>query len=205
MTKRLLSVLICTLPERKNSFDKLINELYRQRGLIPNGEELIQIAFDDTLRGEIKIGGKRNKLVRLADGRYVLFIDDDDMIRENFLQLIIEGCYSGKDIITFAFDYYVDWKYLKTMVMNRFLPDGNDHCSKHWAINYNPSHRFKIMGHYHLCAVKKELADQVKFIDENNMEDVTYSNALIPLIQTEFHVEHTLLNVYFDSKKTPNA
>lgn len=205
MTKRLLSVLICTLPERKNSFDRLINELYRQRSLIPNGEELIQIESDDTPRGEISIGAKRNLLKDAALGQYLMGIDDDDMIRENFLQLMLEGCYSGKDIITFSFDYYVDGKYLKTMVMNRFLPDGNDHCSKHWATNYNKTHRFKINGHYHLCAVKRELADQVDFIDENNMEDVTYSNALIPLIQSEFHLEHTLLNVYFDSKKTPNV
>jgi len=205
MTQRLLSVLICTLPEREKSFKKLIDELYRQRDLIPNGEELIQIGFDGTPRGELSIGAKRNTLKDAATGLYAMGIDDDDMIRENFLQLILEGCYSGKDIITYSFDYYVDGKYLKTMVMNRFLEDGNDHCSKHWAINYNPTHRFKIMGHYHLCAVKRDIADQVKFIDENNMEDVRYSEELIPLIQSEFHIEHTLLNVYFDSKKTPNV
>ena len=34
------------------------------------------------------------------------------------------------------------------------------------------------------------------------MEDVTYSNALIPLIETEFHIEHTLLYVYYDPNKT---
>lgn len=173
--------------------------------LIPNGKELIEIISDPTPRGVISIGAKRNYLKDSALGQYVVGIDDDDLCSQNYLQLMLEGCYSGKDIITFSFDYYVDGKYLKTMMMNRFLPDGNNHCSKHWATNYNKTHRYKIQGHYHLCAVKKELADQVDFIDANNMEDVNYSNALIPLIQSEFHIEHTLLNVYFDTKKIQNV
>ena len=206
MTKRLLSVHICTLPEREKSFNKLLNELYRQRDLIPNGKDLIEIVFDDAPRGVLKIGGKRNGLRKQTTGAYCIDIDDDDVPSPNYLQLIMEGCYSGKDIITFSFDYYIDGIYSRTMIMNRFLPDGNNHCSKHWAINYNPTHRYTIMGgHYHLCAVKRELADQVSFIDENNMEDVTYSKALIPLIQTEFHIEHTLLTVYFDTKKIQNV
>lgn len=205
MTKTLLSVHICTIPERKKSFARLINELYRQRDLIPNGEDLIEIVVDESPRGQLTIGGKRNKLKKITIGEYVLYIDDDDVPSRNYLHLILEACYSGKDIITFDFDYYVDGKYLKTMLMNRFLHDGNDHCSKHWAQTYNPTHRFKITGHYHLCAVKRKLSDQVDFIDANNAEDVKYSEALTPLIETEFHVEHTLLTVLFDSKKIPNV
>lgn len=205
MTNPILSILICTLHEREEKFNNLYKELLRQTDQIHNGRDLIQILYDNTERGLITIGGKSNLLYRRATGEYKIRIDDDDIPTPNYIQLMLEGCYSGKDIITFSFDYYVDMKYLKTMTMNRFLPDGNDHCSKHWATNYNKTHRYKIMGHYHLCAVKRELADQVDFIDENNMEDVKYSEALIPLIQSEFHIEHTLLNVYFDTKKIQNA
>jgi len=204
MPKRLLSIHICTLPDRENSFKKLLNELHRQRDLIPNGKELIEIVSDDAPRGTMNIGGKRNKLKKSTTGKYVVFIDDDDMVAQNYLQLMMEGCSSGKDIITFDMDYYIDGIYNKTWVINRFI--GCDWNSKHWAQNYNPTHRFTVDRiFYHLCAVRRELADQVDFIDANNAEDVGYSEALIPLIETEFHIEHCMLHIYFDTKKIQNV
>lgn len=205
MSQPILSILICTLPERVDTFYKLLAELYRQRDQ-NGGIDVVQIHFDMAGRGEKTIGAKSNDLKRKADGQYIMRIDDDDMVAPHFLKLIIEGCRTGKDIITFDFNYFVDGNYLKTMVVNRFLPDGNNHCSKLWAVNYNHTHRFTISdSHYHLMAVKKELADQVDFIDANNAEDVEYSKALIPLIKTEYHIEHALLNVFFSTTKTQNV
>ena len=215
MNQPLLSILICTLPERKKSFAALYAELLSQdaelcrQNIIKHSTiELISDAKD---RGEATIGTKRNWLKESARSKYIMYLDDDDEISKNFLHLIVEGCMTGKDIITYDFNYFVDGKYLRTMMMNRFWgkdrPQGeNDHCSKHWATTYNPTHRFTIAeSHYHLCAVKKELADQVQFIDANNAEDVEYSKALIPLIQSEYHIEHTLLNVNFSTTKTQNV
>ena len=45
----------------------------------------------------------------------------------------------------------------------------------------------------------------ITFIDANNAEDIGYSKDLIPLIKSEFHIEHTLLNVYYDTKKIQNV
>lgn len=204
MSNKILSILICTLPERKSKFNNLYKELIRQIDQIHNGPDLIEVLYDDTERGLITIGGKSNLLYNRATGKYKMRIDDDDVPRPNYIQLILEACYSGKDIITFDMDYYIDGIYNKTWVINRFI--GCDWNSKHWAMNYNPTHRFTVDRiFYHLCAVKKELADQVEFIDANNAEDVGYSEALIPLIKTEFHIEHCMLNIYFDTKKIQNV
>jgi len=202
--KPLLSICICTLPERKRSFDLLLNELLKQRDLIKNGDSLVQIFFDKAERGVKTIGAKSNDMKKCAQGKYIMRIDDDDVPQKHYLQLLLEACQNNFDIITFNFDYYVDGRYLKTNIVNRFI--GNDWNSKYWAINYNPTHRFTVDRiFYHLMAVKKEIADKVDFIDANNSEDVNYSEALIPLIKTEFHIDHSLLNVFFSSTKPQNA
>ena len=200
-----LTICIATLPERKSSFDRLCSELYKQRNEIPNGMNLIQIITDDAERGAKTIGAKSNDMIKKAKGKYILRIDDDDMPSKHYLHLLLEAiAQNDVDIITFNMDYYIDDKYNKTWVVNRFI--GNDWSSKHWAINYNPTHRFTVDRiFYHLMAVKRELAEQVGFINANNAEDVSYSDDLIPLIKTEFHIDHTLLNIFFSSTKTQNA
>ena len=205
MKQPLLTILVCTLPERRLKFQQLCHELRVQALKLGTFKDL-EFLSDDTKRGEMTIGKKRNKLKAAATGKYICFLDDDDIPSTHYIKLMLEACSQGKDIITFDFNYFVDEQYLKTMIINRFLPDGNNHCSKHWSINYNPSHRFTVSDtYYHLCALKKELADKVTFIDANNAEDIGYSKDLIPLIKSEFHIEHTLLNVYYDTKKIQNV
>ena len=201
----ILSILVCTLPERTKVFNELMAELNNQRNRVHNDfyPSTVEIVVSDIDRGVITIGAKRNWLQKHSNGRYTMYLDDDDMI--HFMTLMIEACLTNKDIITYDFNYFVDQRYLKTMIMNRFLPDGNNHCSKHWAVNYNPSHRFTISeSHYHLCAIKKKIAEQIPFIDSNNAEDVDFSKYITPLIESEFHIEHTLLDVFFSTKKIQN-
>lgn len=200
----ILSILICTMPERIMKFDRLLAEIYRQRQ-----EQNVEVIFNSSNRGVRTIGEKRNELKNAANGKYLAYLDDDDMINPHYLQLLVEGCKTvnsdadGYDLISFDFNYFVDGKYDKTIIMNRFI--GNDWCNKHWAQNYNPTHRFTKKGiHFHLCAVKSELANQVSFPDANNAEDIGYSDSLMPLIQSEFHIEHALLNVYFSTTKIQN-
>lgn len=194
---KILSICICTLPERSESFKRLLDELMRQKN------DYVEIFWDDTERGVITIGAKRQKLKQRAIGEYIVYIDDDDMIEKNYVQLVLEATQGYPDIITFSFNKYVDEMYMNTFVVNRFLEDGNNWCSPYWARNYNPTHKFTINSvYYHLMAVRRELALQVLFIDSNEREDEAYSDGLIPLIKTEKHIEHKLLDVFFKSVKS---
>lgn len=196
---KLLSILIPTLPERRGKFEDLCKNLKDQ--CIKSGvQDYVEILSDDAERGTVSIGEKRNRLKNKATGRYIVGIDDDDTPSMHYIHLIIDAIQEGKDIVTFSLDYYIDGKYNKTAVVNRFI--GNNWSDPYWATNRNPSHRFTFNeNYYHLCPVKKELVDQIDFIHENSMEDVEYSKALIPIIKTEKHIEHTLLSINFDSTK----
>src|SRR5260221_10633398 len=91
MNQPLLSILICSLTERKDSLARLLLSLMRQCGdliAVDNkriGECMIQIySFDKveiivaTDNRSITTGAKRNILYELATGKMVASHDDDD-------------------------------------------------------------------------------------------------------------------------------
>ncbi len=94
-----LSVLICTITSRKDLLKRLLNCLHKQ---IEFGVEIL-IEEDD---GKIPIGAKRNTLIRRARGEYCCFIDDDDLVSENYISEILKAiknkpdCCSLKGIMT---------------------------------------------------------------------------------------------------------
>ena len=101
-----LSILICTIPERKTEFFHLKEEFNRQ--IIELGlEDKVQLLFDDTPRGDISVGAKRNFLKRVALGEYIVYFDDDDYPHIHYLRRIFEVIESGVDIITIDMNYFI--------------------------------------------------------------------------------------------------
>ena len=81
-----LSVLICTIPERKEKFDILLNKL---QFLSINKD--VEILCDNRARGTVTIGQKRNDLINKSTGDYISFVDDDDDISNNYFDLILNA------------------------------------------------------------------------------------------------------------------
>ena len=192
--KKLLSICICTLKEREDKFNKLLKELKRQIGMSRN-PEYFEILFDAGERGVISIGAKREKMKRIATGKYFVGLDDDDDISSNYIYLLEEGMWHNVDIITFGQDFYQDGRFVAATYFNRFLNKENAE-SKAWGFNFNHTRKFYWAGSaYHLMAVRRELALKVPFIDANFNEDHLYSEGLKPLLQSEFHIPHVLYKV----------
>jgi len=95
-----LSLLICTIEKRKEMLTNLLSNLEKQIGLNPI-EVLIQHDEDKN------VGEKRNLLLERAQGKYLCFLDDDDDIPSNYIDLIMNAikhspdCCSLTGIITF--------------------------------------------------------------------------------------------------------
>jgi hypothetical protein len=88
MSQPLLSILIPTVFERQESFNKLkafINYQINEYDLHDQVEVLHLVD-----NKEMTIGEKRNKLYQMANGIYSLQIDDDDSIHHEALPLIID-------------------------------------------------------------------------------------------------------------------
>ncbi len=99
------SILICTLQEREQSFQRLYQKLKKQiqeEGL----DDKVEILFFLDNR-EKSIGTKRNALLRQSKGLYINFIDDDDDVHDHYVKMIHEklkyrpDCVSLTGIITF--------------------------------------------------------------------------------------------------------
>ena len=83
-----ISILICTITEPyRDSFfiDRLMMVLKPQ---ITDEIELL-IESDEK---QMTVGKKRNKLLNMAKGERIIFVDDDDLVTDNYIEKLIEYC-----------------------------------------------------------------------------------------------------------------
>jgi hypothetical protein len=82
-----LSILVATVPNRvDNYYLRLMKDLINQTRDFPTVELLA--LFDNK---KISIGKKRDELLRLANGEYLVFIDDDDRISSDYVCEIMKA------------------------------------------------------------------------------------------------------------------
>ena len=90
-----LSILIPSIPERFETVIPLIENLQNQIG----DKDVEVLLLSDNMK--MSIGEKRQKLKELAKGEYWAFVDDDDDISDDYIEQLLKGVESGKDVITF--------------------------------------------------------------------------------------------------------
>ncbi len=170
-------------------FHHLKEELERQ--VLELGlEGQVEILEDPTPRCEIsdvRVGGKRNSLKARASGEYICFMDDDDYPSTSYLRRIFEVIHSGVDIITMDMNFFINGKFHKIYVINRF--GGEVETPTKYIID-------RIF--FHLCPHKKDISDKILFSNKNFQEDADYSELLKPFIKTEKHIHEPLYNYYYD-------
>jgi glycosyltransferase involved in cell wall biosynthesis len=172
-----LSILILTLPTRIDSYATLIKTL-NQQVIDNNLINRVQImSLCDTK--EISVGEKRNILLNQSCGRYVCFIDDDDLIAPDYVIKLMNAIQSNSDVITFCGDY-VD-NTIRTPFSISMIHRGN----------YNEPNMFYRLPN-HLCPVKREIALSSMFSDKNFGEDSDYAERINNHIKNEFHIQDKL-------------
>ena len=98
----ILSILICSLKERKEKLDNLLKILHSQT----SGKNVeIKVCVDNR---EMNIPQKRNKLLNSAMGEYVCFIDDDDIVSNKYVEKILECLKYKPDCVGFMGMYFRD-------------------------------------------------------------------------------------------------
>lgn len=183
MTNPKLSILICHTPGREEFLSRLKRIIWPQ---IDIGAEII---IHDGLG--MSIGQKRNELLQSASGEYVCFIDDDDRVVDNYVELLMEGINKGVDCCS-----------LKGIITE----DGKNPKEFIHSIRYDSW--FEKDGIYyrntnHLNAVKSSIAKQMKFPETNHGEDRSYSDQLLQsgLLKTEHWIEQVIYYYEYRSKK----
>ncbi len=91
-----LSILIPSLTTRKHLLDETLKMFNLQ--MIKLGRFDVEILTDIDNR-EATTGEKRNRLIEKAQGKYVVFFDDDDIATDDYLALILSAIDKDPDVI----------------------------------------------------------------------------------------------------------
>jgi ubiquinone/menaquinone biosynthesis C-methylase UbiE len=177
-TLPLLSILICSLVERNDIFlTRLIRSVQKQIEEKP--VELI--VFSDNAKRPV--GTKRNDLLKLARGKYVSFIDDDDRISETYVDDILEEIINwSPDVIVFDAQISFNGTNPKLVKYGREY----DYCEKPEAYYRHPNH---LMVH------KRENITEY-FKDIKTGEDDEWALRMLPRIVTQSRINKILY--YYD-------
>ncbi len=178
-----VSILICTIPARKQMFDSLFARLVEMKKGVGI---LVEILYDDS--ENITIGAKRNALLSRAKGTYSCFVDDDDDVSDVYLSTFESAIRSGGnyDCVKLTGHYFLNGQYIKPFIH---------------SLKYDKWYDDKD-GYYrcpnHLNLIKTSISTQIGYIDVNFQEDADFSKRLLQsgLCKTEFAHDNVLYLYY---------
>jgi glycosyltransferase involved in cell wall biosynthesis len=171
----ILSILIATVVERKEKFNILYSFLQKQ--LVNN----VEILFESDNK-EISIGKKRQNLLEKANGKWVVFIDDDDWVSDDYINSIVEALKENPDCVGF----YIECSGTKGKTAS---------VSNKWDDWKNNIEGFDyIRTPYQKSPIKKEICLNISYKDMRFGEDYDFSKRLKEsnLIKTEVFIPKVL-------------
>lgn len=182
MTTHRLSILICTIPARAHFLHRL------QQRLLPQCGSGVEVLVDN--EGEhLSIGAKRNRLLAKANGEYVCFIDDDDLVSGDYVRLVLAALAGNPDCAELWGEITTDGKNPKPF---HHTIECKEWCERDGVYLRMPNH---------LNAVRRGLALKAGFPESRFGEDHEYSKRLQPLLKTQGAVSKTTYYYLFRSKK----
>jgi hypothetical protein len=180
MPEILLSVLIPTVPWRDTKLHDLLRRLDPQ--VARDDVELLVLRDNRSMT----IGEKRNKLRAIARGQYLAFVDDDDMVADDYVATILTQVSAGPDVINF----FVNVEGHGPPKVCRYglsLQHENLETEYHRKPN-------------HLMVWKRELATSVAFVDTSFGEDTIWAEEMGKRARTEKTIKRVLYTYQFDPK-----
>lgn len=179
-----LSILVPSVDTRRNTFlPTMLNRLYGQLDLLPvnlRGEVEILFLVDNKT---INLGKKRNQLAEISRGDYIVYVDDDDRISDDYISSILQATNEDKDCI--VFHAQVDgWGVVKPCYYSIDYPEDSN------------NKRYYMRTPNHICAIKREHVLKAKFPEKMYGEDKDYAIKLKPLLKTETKIAKILY--YYD-------
>ena len=114
-----LSILIPSVPRRREQLDKLLASLYPQS----SAETEILVFLDDKKRS---LGRKRNDMMAMAQGEYLAFVDDDDRVSQDYVQTLLEATKTGEDVINFDVEITTNGQDPRKVIYSKDIVEGYD-------------------------------------------------------------------------------
>lgn len=168
-----LSVLICSILSIKGALSLLLRELTNQaKGLD------VEILVDLDNR-EKTIAQKRNDLLDKATGEMLVFVDDDDMVSNDYLKTILSASNLGVDYIGYKIKTTINGDFIKPTYHSISFP-------RSWDDE---------LGYYnnisHINPIKSSIAKQFRFPESEYGEDGLWNELVFKsgLVKTEYYID----------------
>ena len=146
--------------------------------LKPQLVDEVEVITDGSM--EYNIGVKRQKMLELAKGDYIVFIDADDHISNYYVSYILNALQSNPDCVGISGIYTTNNTNLEFW-----------HISKDYGY-WHTKDGVYLRTPNHISPVRRELALQAGFPEIERGEDAEYSRRLYPLLKTEVKISGNL-------------
>lgn len=177
------SILVATTSSRLSDFFvPLVLDLEKQIGAIGAQAEVQVIGLFDSK--SMTIGDKRNALLDSADGEYMSFVDDDDMVHPGYVSTILDAIKQnpGVDLISFDIERQaIGTPNLLCRHSTSEVGDGHEAPDGSWVSPPN-----------HIMVWKTSIARKVEFPLKNWREDYEWSREALKYVVEDFNIDRVL-------------
>lgn len=186
-----LSILVCSVHTRYDNFliqiEKQLFNQYSALSEVDQSRVEIVVLTDNKM---MMLGHKRNKMVELAQGKYIAFVDDDDRVSDDYIQQLLDATNSNADSIVF-----------QAQVSLNGEPPKICYYSKDVKQDYNrPDSYHRIPNH--ICCIKRSVSLKSSFPNVLYGEDAGYGKVLLPFLKTEHKIDKVLYYYDYSSATT---
>ena len=189
----LLSVLIPSIPRRIKKLDTLLEVFAKQAD--PRLE--ILVLLDNCQR---HLGAKRNALMDMAAGKYVMHCDDDDSVSPDFFATLAPELEHGVDVV--AYDAGVSLNGSPQFRVRTVLGAANEQPQ------HLPGGRYSdiVRNVWHWCSWRTDFARRFQFPTHfDGAEDAYWLRQAWPEIKTHRKVDRILFLHYYDARESTFA
>jgi glycosyltransferase involved in cell wall biosynthesis len=182
----ILSILITTLDERAGLLCRLLDNLTKQ---IEENNAQYKVEILCELDNRVfTTGYKRNILLSKANGKYLVYIDDDDFVPSYYIKELLKAAESDADC--FSINGVMITNSKDKMNFYTSINNKNITSSMHFYTN-------------HISGIRSSIAKQFKFPDVTNGEDSAWMTAIhdAGVLKSEYCIEPELYFYNYNNKK----
>jgi len=177
-----LSILTASIPDRISKLQKMSQD-FRHR------DDIEWLCLIDNKKRSI--GAKRNALLQLAQGEYVMWLDDDDELFPEFFEEVMKAIESGVDVICYLHESWING--VKYMVATSKEYENEQLHNKTVTVKRKP---------YTSDVWRRELIQDITFQDIMYGEDYKWAEQAVERVNSEIIINKPLHIYRYEDSET---